>query len=110
MGHPAIDEFCRINSLGNFRPETFRRMQRIFRDEINPQLDDRERTRKQIDALAGVLLDEFGGPTQDEGACEMAVRLLRTQQADLRKQAGQVGDLEMKEARASAKGKTPHSA
>ena len=34
---------------------------------------------KQIDALATVLLREFGGPTQDESACEMAVRVMREQ-------------------------------
>ena len=35
--------------------------------------------KEQIDALATVLLQEFGGPTCDESACEMAVRLLRDQ-------------------------------
>ncbi len=36
-----------------------------------------EHLHQQIDSLASVLLQEFGGPTQNESACEMAVRLLR---------------------------------
>jgi hypothetical protein len=32
---------------------------------------------KQIGELAKVLMDEFGGPTRDEGAIDMAIRLLR---------------------------------
>lgn len=37
----------------------------------------------QVDALAKVLLEEFGGPTENEGAVEMAIRLLRKQQGEL---------------------------
>src|SRR3990172_4861106 len=33
--------------------------------------------------LAKVLLTEFGGPTQNEGAVEMAIRVLREQRAKL---------------------------
>lgn len=33
---------------------------------------------KQIDKLAKVLMEEFGGPTRDEGAVDMAIRLLRS--------------------------------
>lgn len=40
MGHPLVDEFCRAHEL---RPEFFRRCQRVFRDEVQPQLDERER-------------------------------------------------------------------
>lgn len=36
-----------------------------------------EELRGQIDKLAKMLVEEFGGPTCDESACEMAVRLLR---------------------------------
>jgi hypothetical protein len=36
----------------------------------------------QIDDLAAVLLAEFGGPA-DESACEMAVRVLREQRAEI---------------------------
>jgi hypothetical protein len=32
---------------------------------------------KQIGELAKVLMEEFGGPTRDEGAIDMAIRLLR---------------------------------
>lgn len=37
----------------------------------------------QIGTLAKVLLEEFGGPTCDESACEMVVRVLREQNARL---------------------------
>jgi hypothetical protein len=37
----------------------------------------------QISTLASVLLSEFGGPTKDESACEMAVRLLREQRTQI---------------------------
>ncbi len=42
---------------------------------------------REIDALASVLLQEFGGPTQNESACEMAVRLLR----EFRKRISELG-------------------
>ena len=51
MGHPAINEFCRVKSLGLLRTETFRRMQRLFRDEVNPQLDEREQLLRENAAL-----------------------------------------------------------
>jgi hypothetical protein len=41
--HPVISEFCRIKSLGQMRPESFRRFQRVLRSEIQPQLDERDR-------------------------------------------------------------------
>ena len=40
MGHPLIDEFCRAQQL---HPEFFRRCQRVFREEVQSQLDERER-------------------------------------------------------------------
>jgi regulator of replication initiation timing len=40
MGHELIAEFCRAHEL---RTEFFRRCQRVFRDEVQPQLDERER-------------------------------------------------------------------
>ncbi len=39
MGHPLVDEFCRANEL---RPDFFRRCQRVFRTEVQGQLDERE--------------------------------------------------------------------
>jgi len=42
VGHPAIDEFCRIYSLQHFQSQTFRRLQRIFRDDVQPLLNERE--------------------------------------------------------------------
>ncbi|MGE0451783.1 MAG: hypothetical protein AB7Q29_19575 [Vicinamibacterales bacterium] len=40
MGHPLIEEFCRVS--GAFSPEFLRRCQRVFREEVQPQLDERE--------------------------------------------------------------------
>lgn len=40
MGHPLIDEFCRANA---FQPQFLRRCQRVFREEVQPQLDERDR-------------------------------------------------------------------
>ena len=51
--------------------------------------DHRRRLSTQIGVIADVLLQEFGGPTQSESACEMAVRVLREQRqriADLESQ------------------------
>lgn len=39
--------------------------------------------RGEIARLTIVLLEEFGGPTCNESACEMAVRLLREQKAEV---------------------------
>lgn len=43
MGHPLLDEFCRISGVGNCQAHFFNRCQREFRDTINPALDERER-------------------------------------------------------------------
>ena len=51
MGHPAINEFCRIFALDQMRPQAFRRFQRVFRDEVQPQLDERERLLEENAAL-----------------------------------------------------------
>lgn len=40
-----------------------------------------EELKSQIAGLAKVLLEDCGGPTKNEGACEMAARLLREQAA-----------------------------
>lgn len=64
MGHPTIDEFCRIGMLSQMQPINFRKFQRVFRDEVQPQLEERsalllenaalklevERLRAQLDA------------------------------------------------------------
>lgn len=42
-----------------------------------------EHLETEIDQLATVLLDEFGGPVCSESACEMAVRVLREQKLKL---------------------------
>lgn len=39
MGHPLIEEFCRAHEL---HPTFLRRCQRVFRDEIQPLIDERE--------------------------------------------------------------------
>jgi|SaaInlStandDraft_4_1057021.scaffolds.fasta_scaffold414110_1 hypothetical protein len=33
--------------------------------------------KEQVDILAKFLMDEFGGPQENEGAIEMAIRLLK---------------------------------
>lgn len=43
MGHPLIEEFCRIHGMDSMRPEFFRRCQRTFREEVQPQMDERDR-------------------------------------------------------------------
>lgn len=43
MGHPVIDEINRCHTLGQVQVQSFRRWQRLLRDEIQPQLDERER-------------------------------------------------------------------
>ncbi len=49
MGHPLIDEFCRAKD--SLRTEFFRRCQRVFRDEVQPQLDERDRLLEENAAL-----------------------------------------------------------
>jgi len=39
MGHELIAEFCRAHT---FQDNFLRRCQRVFRDEVQPQLDERE--------------------------------------------------------------------
>lgn len=39
MGHALIDEFCRASEL---QPTFLRRCQRVFREEVQTQLDERE--------------------------------------------------------------------
>lgn len=45
--------------------------------EPNLSLED------QINRLANFLIEEYGGPTRDEGAVEMAVRLLKEHKSEL---------------------------
>ncbi len=53
MGHPLLDEFCR--SREPLRMEFYRRCQRIFRDEVTPQLDEAERLRTENAELRATL-------------------------------------------------------
>lgn len=39
MGHHLIEEFCRANQL---HPEFIHRCQRVFREEVQAQLDERD--------------------------------------------------------------------
>ena len=55
MGHPVIDEFCRIYSLERMRTQSFRRYQRVFRDEVQPMLDERERLLVEVEELRGTV-------------------------------------------------------
>jgi predicted nucleic acid-binding Zn-ribbon protein len=43
MAHPVIEEFTRVFSLDRLQVTSFRRMQRILRDEVQPMLDERDR-------------------------------------------------------------------
>lgn len=53
-------------------------------DEMVYALDqDVSELSNQIGQLAQVLMDEFGGPTENESACEMAIRVLREQKAEI---------------------------
>ena len=40
MGHALVDEFCRCS--GEFAPSFLRRCQRVFREEVQPRLDERD--------------------------------------------------------------------
>jgi hypothetical protein len=51
--------------------------------EVRRITAQRENLAEQIDELAMVILREFGGPVVSESACEMAVRVLREQKAEL---------------------------
>lgn len=41
MGHPLIEQFCQQS--GELRLDFYRRCQRVFRDEVQPMLDEAER-------------------------------------------------------------------
>lgn len=43
MGHPLIDQVCRIHGPDEMQFEFFQRVKRALRDEIGPQLEERER-------------------------------------------------------------------
>lgn len=67
MGHPLIDEFCRVQSPDGLKPEFFRRCQRVFRDEVQPQLDECDRLRLVNEALGFEmkdLRDKLAGATR----------------------------------------------
>lgn len=49
MGHPLIDEFCR--QAGDLRPDFYRRCQRVFRDEVQPALDELDTVKAEIARL-----------------------------------------------------------
>ena len=51
MGHPIIDELCRVHGPDDMRFEFFQRCKRILRDEVNPMLDERERLLEENMAL-----------------------------------------------------------
>jgi hypothetical protein len=37
--HPVLEEICRIYQLGQVQNTSFRRWQRLLRDEVQPMLD-----------------------------------------------------------------------
>jgi regulator of replication initiation timing len=42
VGHPLIDEFCRVAGVHQCQPQFFNRMQRELRDQVQPLLNERE--------------------------------------------------------------------
>ena len=51
MGHPLLDEFCRVSGVNNCQPHFFNRMQRELRDQIQPLLNEREQLLEENAAL-----------------------------------------------------------
>src|SRR4029077_12940826 len=51
MGHPVIDEFCRVPGVSACQPHFFNRVQRELRDTIQPLLDERERLLEEVASL-----------------------------------------------------------
>ncbi|MCC6490697.1 MAG: hypothetical protein IT364_24640 [Candidatus Hydrogenedentes bacterium] len=72
-----LDKLVHGTQSSTAAEERMREISRL-RAELAESSAEVERLRDtQIGPLAKVLLEEFGGPTQDESACEMAVRMLR---------------------------------
>jgi hypothetical protein len=42
MGHPLLEQFCRINGVHNCQSHFFNRVQRELQSEIQPMLDERD--------------------------------------------------------------------
>lgn len=81
MGHPLIDEFCRVPGVGACQPHFFNRCQREFRDTIQPLLDEREQLlvenatlKEAIDAAQARLLaqDDRGEHRDGDGIRQVA--------------------------------------
>src|SRR5262245_39538991 len=51
VGHPLIEEFCRIKGAENCRPAFFRRCQDVFQGEVQPMLDERDRLLEEVATL-----------------------------------------------------------
>lgn len=51
--------------------------------DLQASAEHNELLSHQIADLAEVLMQEFGGPTRDEGAVEMAIRVLREQKKEI---------------------------
>jgi hypothetical protein len=67
MGHPLIDEFCRVAGVQNCQPHFFNRCQRVFRDEIQPAWDAiaiREREIANLRAQVTALETELAQATK----------------------------------------------
>jgi hypothetical protein len=41
-GHPLIEQFCRIPGIQSCQPSFFNQCQRVFRDDVQPMLVERE--------------------------------------------------------------------
>lgn len=53
MGHPLIDEFCRVRGVASCQPNFFNRCQMVFKNEVQPMLEERERLIAERDRLVG---------------------------------------------------------
>jgi hypothetical protein len=66
MAHPLLEEFCRARS--ELRADFFRRCQRVFRDEIIPQLNEIELLRAENVALKAQLEERPRGRKAKDAA------------------------------------------
>ena len=64
MGHPLIDEFCRAHQ---FDPSFLRRCQRVFREEVQPLIDERDQLEQRVRELQADL-DEATAPKRAKAA------------------------------------------
>ena len=62
---PILEEFCRINMIGNFQVHSFRRMQRYFMSELGPKIDRLEAENAALKAENAELKAQLDAQTAD---------------------------------------------